>query len=100
MDHDSHNEPSQYSKVFSFVGVLGSMLLFLVILMITYIPSDKEPVGANVSSLREATLEENSAADRRKLNEVKAVDPVAGIYKIPVSDAIELTVAKLEGAAR
>lgn len=94
-DHHSEESPSA-KKLFSFLGVVGSMLLFLLILAITYIPSDKAPVEGNITAMREAVLEENAAADAKKLNEVKVLDPTAGIYKIPVTDAIDLTAAKLQ----
>ena len=95
-DHNPHFEPAKHPKLISFFGAVGSLLLFLIILAITYIPSDKEPVEGNITAMREATLEENSALDMRKLKEVKLVDPVGKIYKIPVADAMDITAAKLQ----
>ena len=97
MSHDNpHFEPAKYPKLISFLGAVGSLFLFLIILAITYISSDKEPVEGNIAAMREATLEENSALDARKANELKLVDAVGKIYKIPVSDAMDLTAAKLQ----
>ena len=94
-DHHSEDPPSA-KKLFSIMGIVGSMLLFFIILAITYIPKDREPVEGNIVAMREATLEENTATDQEKLNEVKVIDPNARIFKIPVSDAMDLTAAKLQ----
>ena len=94
--NSEHFKPANYPQLPTFLGVIGSMLLFLLILAISYIPSSKEPVGANIDAIQDATFEENYAAQRKAFNEVKVVDPNAGIYKIPVTDAIDLTAAKLQ----
>ena len=94
--NSEHFKPAKYPQLLTFLGVVGSMLLFLVILAITYIPSDKAPVEGNIVAMREATFEANYAAQRKSIDETKVVDPTSGIYKIPVSDAIDITAAKLQ----
>ena len=94
--NSEHFKPARYPQLPTFLGVVGSMLLFLLILAISYIPSDKDPVEGNIAEMREATFAENYAAQRKAINETRVVDPNAGIYKIPVSDAIDLTAAKLQ----
>ena len=99
-ENNAHFTPAKYPKALSFLGAVGSMLLFFFILALTYMQSDKEPVEGNIATIRENTLKENYAADKRKFNEAKLLDPATGIYKIPVADAIDITAAKLQSSNR
>ncbi len=76
----------------SIVGALGSILLFLFILFLTYLPQrDQDPL-ARTTQQRLEYLREVEANSTREMNSLEEADPRINSYKIPVARAMELTV--------
>lgn len=91
------DKESPSSSVLTVVGIIGSMLLFAIILGLTYIPSSKEAVNQEIVDKRLATRASIDAAGARALDEAALIDVEKKIYKIPVEQAVGLTIAKLRG---
>ncbi|MCH2155489.1 MAG: hypothetical protein MK080_05760 [Opitutales bacterium] len=89
-----HDKPS--SPLLTVVGVIGSMLIFVLILGIAYLPGRNEPVNQQIVDMRTATKESVDASGAKALNEAALIDAENKIYKIPVDQAVALTIEKLQ----
>ena len=78
---------------FTFLGCLGAFLVFLLIIFIAYLPNRPERVDAQVYATRQAKADESRAAGIQKLTNYELIDAEAGIVRIPIEDAISLTIA-------
>lgn len=80
------------NQILSFAGVMGCMLLFLFILLLAYLPGrDADPLAATAEA-RQRHLGEMRARWANELVSVGVEDAERGLYKIPVEQAMELTV--------
>jgi len=76
----------------SILGALGCILLFLFILLLTYIPdSEADPMATTVEQ-RTANLEEVRTKAAREMVSLEVIDAEEGTYKIPIDQAMEITV--------
>ena len=91
MEHDNPSSP-----LLTVVGVIGSMLIFVLILGIAYLPGRNEPVNQQIVDMRTATKESVDASGAKALNEAALIDAENKIYKIPVDQAVALTIEKLQ----
>lgn len=73
------------------VGFAG-ILLFVLIIWIAYVRNPKEGVDAALVAQRESDLKAIQAQGMEKITSYGVVDAQAGIYRIPVADAMELVV--------
>jgi hypothetical protein len=89
----SEKPASKSNFLLSFLGGLGAILIFLLILFIAYLPNRPDPVDASVVADRQAKADEARAAGIKKLTSLEVVDASAGIARIPIEDAMERTVS-------
>ena len=76
----------------SILGALGSLLLFLFILFVTYLPQrDQDPL-ARTTEQRLEYLREVETTAAREMTSLEVADPTSQTYKIPVDRAMELTI--------
>ena len=89
----SQSELSTNSRLLSLVGIIGAIFVFAIILFVAYLPSRPAPVDQAVNDARQATADEARAAGVAKLAGFEVINVEAGIVRIPIQDAMELTVA-------
>ncbi|MFP4156626.1 MAG: hypothetical protein ACLFU4_03325 [Opitutales bacterium] len=75
------------NKLFSFLGSLGAILIFVLIIYLAYLPNRGEPIDAEAAAERKAKAVESLAAGQSKISEY-AVDS-DGRIQIPVERAME-----------
>jgi hypothetical protein len=91
-------KPSQRSVLFSFFGILGTFLLFLLIVFVAYIPYRPRPVDAQLIQDRKAKLSDYRMKVDKEINSYGWVNQPKGVVRIPVSEAMKITVSKYETA--
>ena len=84
---------SKSNTFLTFLGSLGAFLVFVLIIFIAYLPNRPERVDAQVYATRQAKADESRAAGIQKLTNYELIDAEAGIVRIPIEDAISLTIA-------
>ena len=84
---------SKSNTFLTFLGSLGAFLVFVIIIFIAYLPNRPERVDAQVYATRQAKADESRAAGIQKLTNYELIDAEAGIVRIPIEDAISLTIA-------
>ena len=80
------------SQLLTFLGSLGAILIFLLILFVAYLPNRPAPVDSQTVEKRLLTLQESRAAGQGKLENFAVVNAAEGVVQIPVERAMELTV--------
>jgi hypothetical protein len=83
--------PTFLNRSFTFIGALGAILIFAVIIYIAYLPNRAAPVDSKVVADRQAKADEARAAGIAKLNGFAVVNKEAGTVRIPIELAKELT---------
>ena len=82
------------SNIFlTFLGCLGALLVFVLIIFVAYLPNRPKRVDAQVYATRQAKADESRAAGVQKLTNYELIDAVAGTARIPIDVAINLTIA-------
>jgi len=89
----SATQVSKSNLLLSFLGGLGAILIFILILFVAYLPNRPEPVNEQASVDRQAKADEARAAGIQKLSSYEVVNAAEGTVRIPIADAMELTVA-------
>ena len=89
----SETKISKSNTFLTFLGCLGAFLVFVLIIFIAYLPNRPERVDAQVYATRQAKADESRAAGIQKLTNYELIDTEAGIVRIPIEDAISLTIA-------
>ena len=89
----SENKISKSNNFLTFLGCLGAFLVFVFIIFIAYLPNRPERVDAQVYATRQAKADESRAAGIQKLTNYELIDAEAGTARIPIEDAISLTIA-------
>jgi hypothetical protein len=92
----SVNQVSKGNSMLTFLGSLGAFLIFSLILFIAYLPHRPAPVDAQVVATRQAKADEARAAGIQKLTSFEVLNAEAGIARIPIEDAMLLTVASYQ----
>ena len=83
---------SKSNTFLTFLGCLGAFLVFVLIIFIAYLPNRPERVDAQVYATRQAKADESRAAGIQKLTNYELIDAEAGTVRIPIEDAINLTI--------
>ncbi len=83
--------------VVSGVASAAFILLFVLILWVAYLPTHSEEVDGESRVAQEAKLSETKAKSAEKLEQYAVANAAEGIYRIPIEQAMELTVAKYKG---
>jgi len=88
----SETQVSKGNSMLSFLGGLGAILIFGLILFIAYLPNRPPPVNAEVNATRQLKADEARAAGIQKLTAFEVVNAEAGTVRIPIEEAMKLTV--------
>lgn len=89
----SQTQISKSNTLLTFLGCLGAFLVFVLIIFIAYLPNRPERVDAQVYATRQAKADESRAAGVQKLTNYEVIDAKAGTARIPIEEAISLTIA-------
>jgi hypothetical protein len=89
----SETQISKSNTLLTFLGCLGAFLVFVLIIFIAYLPNRPERVDAQVYATRQAKADESRAAGIQKLTNYELIDAEAGTARIPIEEAISLTIA-------
>ena len=89
-------KPSQRSVLFSFFGILGTFLLFLLIVFVAYLPYRPRPVDTQQIEDRKAKLSDYRAKVDKEIDSYGWVNQPKSVVRIPVSEAMKITVRKYE----
>ncbi|NBB79832.1 MAG: hypothetical protein GVY36_10355 [Verrucomicrobia bacterium] len=87
-------QASKSNFVLTFLGGVGAILIFLLILFIAYLPNRPDRVDADAVAERQAKADEARAAGIQKITTLEVIDADAGISRIPVSDAMQRIVSE------
>lgn len=90
----SPKEPSLLNRSFTFIGALGAILIFAVIIYIAYLPNRAPRVDVASVAERQAKADEARASGIAKLTGYAVVDKATGTVRIPIEQAKELTLKK------
>ncbi len=96
----SEKEVSKGNKLFTFLGSLGAILIFVLILFIAYLPNRPDSVNAQANADRQAKADESRAKEQAKLTGYEVVNAQAGKVRIPIEEAMELTVSSYQVSAK
>ena len=94
----SQQESSEISRLLSLAGIVGAILVFAVVLYVAYLPGRPPAVDSKVAEERKQAADEARAAGLAKISTLEVMDAEAGIVRIPIADAIELTVEDYQAA--
>ena len=84
-------EPGLSHQTMTFLGVLGSLSLFAMVLWIAYLPNRADDPLATTTEQRLLILQEAEGASAADINTLEVVDATNGVYKIPLDSAMEAT---------
>lgn len=88
-------QPSFASYFTSAIGILLSLLLFAIIVSMGNKSDEADPVNAAVAKERTKTLNALKAEAQQNADNYSVIDPTKGVVRIPIEEAMKLTVEKL-----
>jgi len=94
----SETEVSKSNFLFTFLGSLGAILIFVLIIFLAYLPNRPAPVSAQIDADRQTKADEARAAGISKLQGYEVLNKEAGSVRIPIEKAMELTVNSYKSA--
>ena len=94
----SRTESSTLNQLFMFIGIAGTILIFAVILYVAYLPARPPAVDREVNEKRLQTANEARAAGLAKTTVFEVIDAEAGVVRIPIKEAMDLTVSEYQSA--
>ena len=96
----SQSEVSTSNRLFTFLGGLGAILIFGLILYVAYLPNRPAAVDQAVKDARQVKADESRAAGQGKLTGYAVINAEAGSVRIPIDQAMELTITKYSSAKK
>lgn len=87
----SSEEPTLSNNVLTFIGSIGAILIFALIIFITYLPTVADPADQKANEDRQAAADSVRAAGAAKLEGYEVLNKEAGTVRIPIEDAKALT---------
>ena len=96
----SQTESFKINQLLSLVGIVGTILVFAVILYVAYLPGRPPAVDYKVAEERKQTADEARAAGLAKITGYEVVDAEAGRVRIPIEAAMDLTVVEYNNNSR
>lgn len=99
MSDSEEIQSSWGNRTLSVVAGVGFILLFLLILWVAYLPYRPEPIAAVQAQTRLANLSEIENASAEATTTYGVVNAKEGQYRIPVEEAMRLTVEKYRNVA-
>ncbi len=88
----SQSEVSKTNFWLTLLGSLGAFVIFALILFVAYLPNRPEPVDAQIAADRQAKADEARAAGVKKIKGYAVQNAEAGVVRIPLESAMDLTV--------
>ena len=89
------NEPSDKTVLFSAIGWIGVIFCFFLVVAVAYLPNRAKSTEAKNAEIRYAIRNEVKAEQARLVDAYEWVDQTKGVVRIPVEEAITLTVEEL-----
>ncbi len=83
---------SESATLLSAIGWIGVIALFLIIVFIAYLPNRPPAIGENNEEQRVATLNEVQSKQQNAISSYGWVNQTKNIVRIPVEEALALTV--------
>lgn len=90
----SQKESFTVNRLLSLAGIIGVILVFAVILYVAYLPGRPSAVDYKVAEKRKQDADEARAAGQAKITGYEVVDAEAGLVRIPIEEAMDLTVVE------
>lgn len=94
----SQTESFTVSKLLSLAGIIGTILVFAVVLYVAYLPARPPAVDQKQSEERKQAADEARVAGLAKISGYEVIDKEAGVARIPIEDAIDLTLSEYKSA--
>ena len=88
----SQTETSTANRLLSLAGIIGAILVFAVILFVAYLPGRPPAVDSTIAEKRKQAADETRAAGQAKISGYEVIDPAAGLARIPIREAMDMTV--------
>ncbi len=66
----SHSEVSKSNHVLTFLGSLGAILIFALVIFVAYLPNRPDPVAAETNATRQTKADESRAQGTAKLGAI------------------------------
>jgi hypothetical protein len=91
------NTPNKTSFWTTFAAVIGGFVIFLLIVLIAYLPKRPAPLpeGAKTPEERATILRELRAKEQKASANYGWIDQNAGVVQLPIERAMELTIQDL-----
>lgn len=95
---DSTHTPSSSGTWVTIAAAIGGFAIFALIVLVAYLPKKPEPLpeGARTPEQRKATLAELRAQEKSAATTYGWVDQGAGVVRIPIDVAVELTIKDIK----
>ena len=90
----SRTESLKINRLLSLAVIFGTFLIFAVILYVAYLPGRPAAVDQQVHEERRQKADEARASGLAKINGYEVIDEEAGVVRIPIEEAIDMTMAK------
>jgi hypothetical protein len=87
----SQEEPTFSNSVLTFIGVVGAILTFALIIFVAYLPNLPAPADQKANEDRQAAADEARAAGAAKLQGYEVLNKDGGVVRIPIEEAKALT---------
>jgi hypothetical protein len=87
-----HPTTSKQTLIVSFLAVIGSLLLFMLVIYLAYLPNRPAPVDAHLIEARKQQLAEVDASGQAALRDYRIVNREAGVAVIPIERAMTIIV--------
>ncbi len=84
----------------SVVGVLGAFLIFAALVWAMWHYTRPAPLGEDRVALRKKALAEMRAAEADQLNNYAVMDPVRGVVRLPIAEAMRLALREWQNPAQ
>ena len=79
------------NTLFTFIGAIGAILIFSLIIFVAYLPNRSDPADQAVREKRQIDADAVRAEGVAKLNRYELIDKDLGIVRIPIDKAKSLT---------
>ena len=87
----SEPTPNKTSYLLTVIGVIGSFLIFAILLFVAYLPNRPERADQAAVEKRQRLADEARALSASKIDGYKVVDADSGRVQVPIDAAMALT---------